>query len=61
MAVVKDLVDLRDWRELGDAGVDEQDVDAAMFGLDLVDQDLGRGDVARVREQKLDPGQRRLG
>src|SRR6202035_827059 len=61
LAVVKGLVDLRDRRELGDAGVDEQDVDAAVFGLDLVDQDLGGGHVAGVRDQHLDPGQRRLG
>src|SRR5882724_7006648 len=61
LAVVKGLIDLRDRRELGDAGVDEQDVDAALFGLDLVDQDLGSGHVAGIRDQHLDAGQRRLG
>src|ERR1700730_2977425 len=61
LAVVKGLVDLRDRRELGDAGVDEQDVDAAVFGNDLVDQDLGGGHFAGVRDQHLDPGQCRLG
>jgi hypothetical protein len=61
LAVVKGLVDLGDRHELGDPSVDEQDINAAVFGLDLVDQGLGIGHVACVGEQDLDSGKRRLG
>jgi len=58
LAVVKGLVDLCDWRELGDACVDEQDIDPPVLGRDPIDQNLGCGHVASVGEQHLDPGER---
>ena len=57
VAVIKGLVDLRDRRELCDAGVDEQHVDATVLGLDLIDQCHGRGHVSGIGQQHLDPGQ----
>jgi hypothetical protein len=61
LAVVKSLVDLRDRHELGDPGVDEQDVYAPVFCLDLINQGPGRGDIGRVGKQHFDSRQYRLG